>query len=118
MFAVTLDSEAAGDWQMCIYAFLVGDEVKRIGSSKAPLCKRLREWECDVTRALRGRRSRPSAREAVMWSECLQTHRVGEIYARIGTVVTTPVGALNTYLAEESALIGKHRPPMNWSKHR
>jgi len=33
-------------------------------------------------------------------------------------MVQTSVGEINTYLSEESYLIGKHLPKMNRSKHR
>jgi hypothetical protein len=102
----------------CIYAFLVGNDIVRIGSSKAPLKVRLKAWERDVTNALQGRKSSTPAKEVAAWDAILKQHGSGTIFAREGTVVTTPVGKISTYLDEESFLIGKYEPRLNWSKHR
>ncbi len=102
----------------CIYAFLVGNEIVRIGSSKAPLKVRLKAWERDVTNALQRRKSPTPTKEADQWDAMLKQHGSGMIFARPGTVVKTPVGEISTYLDEESVLIGKHKPRLNRSKHR
>ena len=101
----------------CIYAFLIGDEVARVGSSKAPLGSRLKDYQRDITKALNGGRYRE---EAPLWNEKLTRAGSGTIFARQGTLVTTPVGEFRTYLDEESVLIGRfhHVGSLNRNKHR
>jgi hypothetical protein len=103
--------------EKCIYALLIGDEVARIGSTKAPLKKRLRSMERDITGALNGGRY---AEEAPLWEEKLTRAGVGIIFARQGTVVRTPIGESHAYLDEESALTGRfyHPGSLNRSRHR
>ena len=102
---------------MCIYAFVVADEIVRIGSSKAPLKSRMGSWRRDVSGALASRRTSTPASEAAVWRSLL-ANAEGTIYARQGTVVTTQVGTFNAYMAEESYLIGVYRPKQNRSMHR
>jgi hypothetical protein len=110
--------------EKCIYAFLIGGEIVRVGSSKAPLKSRLRNYELHITHALNGRRSPTPDQEAVRWSEILPDGRLGDIYARQGTMVTTPLGTFPAYMDEESLLIGKlfkefpHNHILNRNKHR
>jgi hypothetical protein len=51
-FVVELTDATAGRWTHSIYAFLIGDDICRIGSSKSPLGGRLRGWSRDVTARL------------------------------------------------------------------
>jgi hypothetical protein len=96
------------DLEGCIYAFLIGGKVVRIGSSKAPLRGRLKNYERHITHALKGEKSPAPAQEAEKWSELLPAGKSGDIYARQGTMVTTsPVGNFRAYMDEESILIGK-----------
>lgn len=104
--------------ECCIYAFLIGGEIQRIGSSKNRLSSRMRAWSRDVSRALSGKKSPTADWEAKEWRERLKRNGFGEVWARPGTVVTTSAGTFNAYLSEESYLIGKHLPPLNRSKHR
>ena len=71
----------------------------------------------DVSGALAGRRTSTPVSEAKSWCSLL-ANAEGTIYARLGTVVTTPVGTFNAYMAEESYLIRLHRPKQNRSMHR
>jgi hypothetical protein len=93
--------------QRCIYAFLIGGKVVRIGSSKAPLEKRLRNYELHITHALKGEKSPTPADEKKLWGKLLPAGISGTIYARQGTEVTTPLGKFHAYMDEESLLIGK-----------
>ncbi len=111
------DHEIAGR-EKSIYAFVVGDEIVRIGSSKAVLSSRMRSWQRDVSGALSGRRTSTPPWEAEAWRELLTKHPGGTVYARTGTVVETPVGTFSAYLDEESLLIGRYRPALNRSFHR
>jgi len=104
--------------QRCIYAFVIDGKVVRIGSSKGVLARRLAAWERDVSRALAGDKSPTPAWEAAAWKELLGTHKFGEIFARPGTDVETPIGRISAYLDEESVLIGRHRPSLNRNMHR
>ena len=116
-FIIEITDPELANQTMCLYAFLVGDEIVRIGSSKAPLASRMRSWQRDVSGALAGRRTSTPASEAAGWRSLL-TGAEGAIYARRGTEVTTQVGSFNAYMAEESYLIGLHRPKQNRSMHR
>jgi hypothetical protein len=102
----------------CVFAFLVGNEIVRIGSSKAPLRRRFSEWQRHVTNRLQGRKSPTPPAEAAVWDAILRQHGSGIVFARPGTIVTTPIGEFSAYLDEESVLLGRHRPRLNSSKHR
>ena len=71
----------------------------------------------DVSGALAGGRTSAPVSEAEAWRSWL-ANAEGAIHARPGTVVTTPVGTFNAYMAEESHLIGLHRPKQNRGMHR
>jgi len=106
----------------CIYAFFIGGKVVRIGSSKARLKYRLRNYERHITHALNGRKSPTPAQEARKWKKL--AGRPGAIYARQGTEVKTRLGKFRAYMDEESILIGKlfREEPrdqiLNRNKHR
>jgi hypothetical protein len=108
----------------CIYAFLIRGKVVRVGSSKAPLEKRLKNYERDITHALNGKKSPAPEQEAKKWKELLPAGTSGFIYARQGWPVTTPIGKFPAYMDEESILIGKlfseepHDQILNRNKHR
>jgi hypothetical protein len=121
-FVVQLTEQEAGSWTCAIYAFLIGDEICRIGSSKGLLGVRLSSWTRDLTARLSDmdnpKKMATNAVEAAQWRMRLERCGPGLVFARIGTVVTTPVGEISTYLDEESVLIGRHLPALNNSKHR
>jgi hypothetical protein len=116
-FVIDVDDHDLARLPMCLYAFVVGNEIVRIGSSKAPLRSLMGSWRRDVSGALAGKRTSTPLTEAEAWRELLSS-REGVVYARQGTEVTTKVGTFNAYMAEESYLIGKHRPRQNRSMHR
>ena len=121
-FLVEINQANASAWTYSIYAFLIGDEICRIGSSKGLLGNRLRNWSRDLTARLQDMES-PSkmattAVEATKWRARLEEHQSGWVFARPGTQVQTPVGVISAYLDEESVLIGRHRPALNNSMHR
>ena len=109
-FTISLSTPEAADFERCLYAFLVGNEIMRIGSSKGKLRLRIRAWEADVSHGLAGDYSRTRQSEAEIWRTTLLEYGTGHLYARLGTVVTTPVGEFNLYQIEERALIEKHKP--------
>lgn len=117
-FVIEVIDEDTAALEKCIYAFVVGGEIVRIGSSKARLGHRMKIWQRDVTRRLGGHPSSTPPWEAAAWKERLIRHGGGAVYARQGTWMSTPVGSFNAYLDEESLLIGRHLPPLNRSKHR
>jgi hypothetical protein len=117
-FLITLEFPGAESWEKAIYAFLVGNEIKRVGSSKGRLGGRLKSWSRDVTNALRGRKSPTPAWEAAECRNCLHQHKGGEVYARIATTVITSIGAFPAYMDEESVLINRHQPPLNRHTNR
>ena len=89
----------------CIYAFLIGGKVYRVGSSKAPLKDRLRNYELHITHALKDEKSPTPRQEAEKWKKILPAGRSGVIYARQGTRVTTPIAEFPAYMDEESLMI-------------
>lgn len=114
-FAVDVTETELLDSGKCIYAFTDFDgQFLRIGSSKGKLGTRMKAWERDVTKALRGEKSPTPKGEAEQWRQLAS----GLVWARQGTKVKTPVGEFKCYLDEESVLIGRHLPPLNRSKHR
>jgi hypothetical protein len=117
-FAIRLVQQEAGDWQKAIYAFLVGNQIMRIGSSKGRLRSRFNAWNRDVSNRLRGRESSTPEWEAAEWRERLQEHGGGEVFARTATLVTTPVGTFPAYMDEESVLINRYHPPLNRHTNR
>ncbi len=118
-----VDLEAA-KLKECIYAFLMGDGYFRIGSSKEPLRSRLLDYERDISHALKEEKSPAPPEEADKWRKALPPGSSGVIYARQGTMVTTPLGDFRAYMDEESILIGTlfaEEPPehiLNRNKHR
>jgi hypothetical protein len=114
VFHVAITDAGIADEECCIYAFLAGDKIVRVGSSKGRLTKRLRAWSNDVTRALQGRKSPAPPKEADAWRAILKDG-AAIIFARPGTVVTTPIGRMSTYLNEECELIARYNPPINRS---
>lgn len=108
-FRIQIDDDDAVHEEKCIYAFLVNDEIVRIGSSKAALKTRFRAWQRDVSNALQGRKSPTPQAECEGWREVLHGTR-GIVFARQGSLAQTSVGEINVYLAEEAALIERHRP--------
>ena len=104
--------------EYCVYMFVVGKEIVRIGSSKGKLTKRMKDHERDISNRLKGKKSPTSTSEAKEWKQRLATHKIGYVYAREGSLVTTPIGTFNSYLSEESELLGRHQPPLNNSYHR
>ena len=116
-FVIQVTDAELAELAMCLYAFVVDDEIVRIGSSKAPLRTRMGSWRRDVSGALAGRKTSTPASEAEAWRSLL-VGREGSIYARQGTEITTQIGTFNAYMAEESYLIGLHRPKQNRSMHR
>ncbi len=110
--------------EMCIYAFLIDGKVYRIGSSKAPLENRLKDYERDISHALKDEKSPAPPQEAEQWSKQLPAGISGDIYARQGWSVTTPIETFHAYMDEESLLIGKlfdekpHDHILNRNKHR
>jgi hypothetical protein len=117
-FVIEITNQEIAQLPKCIYAFLVGGTIVRIGSSKAILRTRFKSWERDLTNALNGRKSRTADWEAKAWNEELGRHGGGVIFARQGTEVSTRIGKFHAYLDEESTLIGIHLPRLNRSKHR
>jgi hypothetical protein len=117
-FSITTTLREAETWQKSTYAFVVGGEIKRIGSSKGRLRDRFASWNRDVTNALNGKKSSTPEWEAIAWRDCLQTNHGGEVYARVATRVTTPIGTFETYMDEESVLINRHKPPLNRHTNR
>lgn len=123
-FIIEITDSKTADLVECIYAFFIGGKVVRIGSSKARLKDRLRNYERHITRALKGQKSPAPAQEARKWSTILPAGSSGEIYARQGTMVKTPLGRFRVYMDEESLLIRKlfreepHDHVLNRCKYR
>jgi hypothetical protein len=107
-------------WTQSIYAFVINDEIVRIGSSKEPLRIRMRRWSNDVSAAFRLKYGSTKQNEPDLWSEELAKHGEGTIWARQGTQFRSPITyeMLSGYQDEESYLIAKHQPRLNRGSHR
>jgi hypothetical protein len=125
-FKISITDQEIVKLDKCIYAFLIGGKVVRVGSSKAPLKKRLRDYERDITNALNRKKSPAPPEEAERWEKALPDGISGVIYARRGSIVATPIGEFPAYMDEESLMIrelfddGKlpHDQIINRNKHR
>jgi len=119
---IQITDQETANLEKCIYAFLIGGKV-RVGSSKAKLASRLKSYERDFTNAFKHKNSSTSEQEAKQWKKLLPVGKSGEIFARRGREVSTPLGKFPAYLDEESLLIGemfKRWPKrvLNRNKHR
>lgn len=119
-FSISLSDETAGDWICSIYAFVINDEIVRVGSSKGELRSRLRNWEKHVTASLNGDHRATPKEEAELWRAELSIHQFGGVWAREGTRFATPISdqPISGYQDEESELIARHMPRLNRGKHR
>ena len=115
-FIVEYDEKYSSMEQM-IYVHTIDDEILRVGSSKNKFKSRMKSWERDVSKSLKGEKSSTPLWESKIWDELLKD-KVGILYGRQGTIVETPCGKINSYLTEESFMIGKFQTKMNRSKHR
>jgi hypothetical protein len=121
-FVVELIDTSLAAQAQCIYAFLVEDEVVRVGSSQNSLRSRMLqwqrdEWQRDVSKALKGLPSNTRPEEAAIWRELL-TGSYGRIFARMGIFAHSPLGTLNIFQVEEAALIAKFQPRLCWDRVR
>jgi hypothetical protein len=117
-FVIELQNTSTGDLTEAIYAFVIDDEITRIGTSADPPRIRFKSWQRSVTGALQGRRTQTPIEEAKEWKRRLDAHGDGRVFARQAhEVVTSPLGAFRTLLDEERVLLARHRPPLNRS-HR
>jgi len=116
-YIIEMTNHECLDWVESIYVHTINNEIVRVGSSKNKLKTRFRGWERGVTTALEHAKSSTPLWEAMEWEKMLKDTR-GILYAKRGDIVQTSVGKINTYLSEESFLIGKYLPKMNRSKHR
>jgi hypothetical protein len=114
-FIIEIRDRAAVELPMSIYAFVIDDEIVRVGSSSVPLRDRLDRWQRDVTAAIRGRRSSTPSYEAAEWKRHLEDFGEGLVFARQAQEVSSPIGRFRTLLDEERMLIMRHQPPMNHS---
>ena len=116
-FIIEVEDLELLEQEKTIYIHTIDNEILRVGSSKAKLKTRMKRFERDITKSLNKQKSCSPTWEGQKWRDRLGLKK-GVIYARQGTLVTTPVGKFRTYLDEESFLIGKYHPPLNRSKHR
>ena len=123
-FSIQINLEDALAWEKCVYIFVFGEEIVRVGSSKGPLKKRMQQWGRDVTNALRKmddldhKKTNTPEKEALIWRDLLEQYGQGEVYARQAATVTTPVGTFRAYMDEESILINRHKPVLNRHSNR
>jgi hypothetical protein len=70
-FSITLEMVEAAIWERAIYAFVIGGEVKRIGSSKGKLGAHFKSWNRDVAATLCGQPESTPPSEAEAWPSFL-----------------------------------------------
>jgi hypothetical protein len=104
-------------WTHSLYAFVINNEIVRIGSSQGKLRARLGGWSSDVSAALRGEFKSTGADEVALWSAELQRHLKGDIWARRGTIFRSSFidTEVSGFREEEYYLIAKHLPRLNRS---
>ncbi len=100
-----------------IYVHTIDNQIVRVGSSKGKLQNRMKSWERDVSKSLKGIKSSTPLWEGERWKELLKNNS-GVLYGKQGSLVKTDVGEINTFLSEESYLISELLPIMNRSKYR
>jgi hypothetical protein len=100
-FRIILEHPEAARWECVVYAFLIGGVIVRIGSSEK-FGKRISDWNRNVTDALNGRRWDTPEWEAHEWRKCLVAHNGGEVFARVGIMVRTPVGEFPAWAKKSS----------------
>ena len=115
-FIVNYDNKF-NEIEQSIYIHVIDNKIMRVGSSKNKFKIRMKSWERDVSKALKGQKSSTPLWEAEIWRKKL-SNKIGDLYFRKGWEIETPVGKINSYMSEESFLIGKFKPEMNRSKHR
>ena len=118
-FHVDFVGDEIAEQDCCIYAFVIGDEIVRIGSCKSTLRVRLKATKRHFHDSIfRGKYTPTSKEDGEFMREQMKSHGHGIVWGRQGTMVTTPVGTFPAYLDEESILLGRYRPPLNHSFHR
>jgi len=123
---VEITDDNGADIERGIYAWVIGGQIARIGSNKNTLRSRTMgtgRWITmrlqKITKVSNPNRVKAEYEDAMRWKTMLDTNGLAaETWGRVGTIVTTPVGDLNTYLAEENLLLERHKPPLNNSHFR
>ena len=105
-FSLHFDRSEHQDWQHVIYAFRIGGEVVRIGKTESALCKRMSQWQKDVSRALAGEFHKGGTNpwEAFEWRKRLTEH------GRCDFLVRPPDESQGT--RRERELIKKYDPAL------
>lgn len=124
--SVTFTDPLIAGTEKGVYAWILGGEIVRIGASQAPLQQRAKLHGRWIEARLQGAARISNARklesqtdEARRWKEALAKHDgYAEVWGRQGTIVQTPMGPLNVYLAEENFLLQRYKPIFNNSYFR
>lgn len=114
---VTIQDNTAADLEEAVYVWVsLGAEVLRVGTSKGPVRKRLRQYPGYINKALDGGKSQTPLWEADLWLEYLQC---GELHALVHQppTIDTVAGPVRPYLDIERTLLASVRPALNRS-HR
>ncbi len=119
-FRISFVLPVANSWVCSVYAFVINNEIVRIGSSKGLLRDRMRSWEKTVTASFNGQYKPTPKEESDLWRRELEQHGHGAVWAREGTRFPTPISSvpISGYQDEESELIARHMPRLNRGKHR
>lgn len=126
-FALAVRDERVAALDHAVYLWSIDDKIVRVGSTKGSLLLRSRQTENWLNGLISGKATRKSAErlqrdraDAENWQRGLQgaNEAVARCFGRSGTVVETPMGQVNAYLAEENWLIERFRPELNRSKFR
>jgi hypothetical protein len=106
-FAVTITHPDAGLWTEAVYAFVINNEIVRVGSSKGSLRSRMADWSHDVSNALKGNFGSTKAAERDLWREELTLFGSGMVWARRRMAFLSPVSdkPMSGYQGEETSMI-------------
>jgi hypothetical protein len=124
--AVSFTDDRMAEVARGIYAWVIDRKIVRIGSSRAPLRNRTNDHAKWIERRLCGlakisdpKKLQGQLQDALRWKTAMETcGSYAEVWGRQGTVVDSPLGPINIYLAEENFLLERHRPPFNNSHFR
>ncbi len=115
---VKITNAALGDMTEVVYVWTTPEgEWLRVGTSRAPLKKRLQNYASHISRALEGKNSPTPLSEAQDWRKLIKKHKQLIALAHQPPYTNTIAGKVRPYLDIERVLISEKRPPLNRS-HR
>lgn len=105
-----------------VYAFIINNQVVRIGHTSRSFRERMKDYIRDVSWAFQNpdieRRNGTPNWEAEGWKNRLVKYGPGVVYAKQAHIVITDIGCLSLSESEERALIARYDPPLNSKREK